>query len=492
MPDSVAPSAGHDPVVSAIGLKPKDAIAYFRQKESVTSDRWTDLWHEAHARAFTISGATSEALLKDIRSALDKRWSEGATVKDFRRELEDIMNRRGWDGGQSRRPTPGYVTAAEHALQDAKTPTEQSAARAALTAARERARDAHIGWRASIIYETNMSTAFSAGRYRRMTTPEALRMFPYWRYRHHACQHPRVQHEAWDGMILRADDPWWDTHFPPNGWRCHCTVEVVSEPMLARNGWVVSDSPVVQTRAWVNPHTGVVEQVPVGIDPGFAYNPGKAWASNEALRSSTAQSRFRADDAGPARPAPSVAPRQDTTGQSAPHPMAPPAPPAPEIAQPRPLPDETRKRAQAEAARIQHRTPRGSVEVGTMQPEAVTALGARTPHVLLSADTMEKQAHRHPELGADEYARLPDILGAPHIIAQDGDRRVVFFRRDGRDYRAAIKTTGDGAENYLVSFHRTDLDRMRRALKRMEIVRGSLDDLAGAAITEDEAGDDGE
>ncbi|MCP1217121.1 phage minor head protein [Acetobacter orientalis] len=45
---------------------------------------------------------------------------------------------------------------------------------------------------------------------------------------------------AWDGMILPANDPWWNTHYPPNGWQCHCTVEPVSRRDLKRYNWTVA------------------------------------------------------------------------------------------------------------------------------------------------------------------------------------------------------------------------------------------------------------
>ena len=33
----------------------------------------------------------------------------------------------------------------------------------------------------------------------------------------------RPQHRAWHAIVRPIDDPFWDTHFPPNGWRCRCT-----------------------------------------------------------------------------------------------------------------------------------------------------------------------------------------------------------------------------------------------------------------------------
>ncbi|WP_457831509.1 phage head morphogenesis protein, partial [Staphylococcus aureus] len=77
---------------------------------------------------------------------------------------------------------------------------------------------------------------------------------------------------------LSCDDPFWASHYPPNGWHCGCRVRPVSAGGLARMGKDGPDAaPPIQTRAWRNPHTGAVVQVPVGIDPGFDYNPGLAW-----------------------------------------------------------------------------------------------------------------------------------------------------------------------------------------------------------------------
>ncbi len=77
---------------------------------------------------------------------------------------------------------------------------------------------------------------------------------------------------------MRANDPFWDSHYPPNGWRCSCRVAPTSEAGLARVGKSRPDTaPPLETRTWINPHNGTRHQVPIGIDPGFDYNVGKAW-----------------------------------------------------------------------------------------------------------------------------------------------------------------------------------------------------------------------
>jgi hypothetical protein len=37
-------------------------------------------------------------------------------------------------------------------------------------------------------------------------------------------------------MIVRADDPWWDVHYPPNGWGCSCYVRALSQGDIDRHG----------------------------------------------------------------------------------------------------------------------------------------------------------------------------------------------------------------------------------------------------------------
>jgi len=223
----------------ALDMQFTEAVDYFRQKVNMPSAHWTAVMDEAHARSFAVAGATSDALIQDFREAVDKAIAKGTGLQEFRKDFDAIVKKHGWS---------------------------------------------HTGtanWRARIIYQTNLRSAFAAGRYAQMTEPAVLSMFPYWEYLHVNCPHPRPMHVAWSGMVLRADDPWWNTNYPPNGWNCHCIVGTVSERGLSRMGKSAPDkAPDLDWREYINRTTGVVTKYPAGVDPGFAYNPGKAWKEN--------------------------------------------------------------------------------------------------------------------------------------------------------------------------------------------------------------------
>jgi hypothetical protein len=222
--------------IEAIGLPFQEAIDFFGAKVPEATRHWTDVWKEAHTRAFMVAGAASDALLADFQAAVRKAVGEGMTLAQFRGEFDAIVERHGWvyNGGPA--------------------------------------------WRSRIIYETNVAMAHAAGRYVQMIDPDVLEAFPYWEYEHTTSIHPRVDHLQWVGITLRADSPWWATHYPPNGWRCHCGVRPVSEPMLRRMGKSGPDeAPPIEYVQWRNPHTGEMHLVPQGISPGFDYNVGQAW-----------------------------------------------------------------------------------------------------------------------------------------------------------------------------------------------------------------------
>ena len=218
----------------------KEQIDFFRAKLSIGTERWTDIWQKNHDIAFVVAGASEAGLLRDLRTAVDSAIAEGTTLATFQKEFDKIVKKHGWDYKGDR------------------------------------------DWRTEVIYRTNLRSSYAAGRYAQMQAVKKQR--PYWRYRHsHLSAEPRETHLAWDNLILHADNPWWDTHYPPNGWGCKCYVETLRKEDLERLGKTGPDrAPTTTTYEWTDKNTGEVHEVPTGIDPGWAYAPGKAAFNREA------------------------------------------------------------------------------------------------------------------------------------------------------------------------------------------------------------------
>ena len=210
-----------------------ERVEFFRAKLSLPTRTWTDIWQEEHDRAFVVAGAARDDLLADLRAAVDSAVADGTTLQEFRRRFDAIVAKHGWiyNGGRD--------------------------------------------WRTRVIYETNVATSYAAGRWRQLKAVAGRR--PFWRYRHNpASVEPRHQHVAWDGLILPHDDPWWDVHYPPNGWGCKCYVESVSRREADRAGGPGEAPPTNwrSERVGSGPTARIVE-VPEGVDPGFGYAPGR-------------------------------------------------------------------------------------------------------------------------------------------------------------------------------------------------------------------------
>lgn len=239
--------------VDPFGLPPEEAIRWFREKGYRPAFDWRDVWNEQHARAFTVAKATQLDVLADLREAVDKAIRSGGTLGEFRKELKPLLQAKGWWGEKE-----------VDVLDPEGKPTGERKLVQLGSANRLRT-----------IYETNLRQAQAAGRWERMERTKQAR--PYARYVALLDGNERPEHREWHGTVLPIDDPWWDTHAPPNGWGCRCKMQQLSQRDLERYGYSVNTSPPPSPmRTWRNDRTGETVRVPRGIDPGFAYNPGKA------------------------------------------------------------------------------------------------------------------------------------------------------------------------------------------------------------------------
>lgn len=216
-----------DPVSIGFGLPFQEQIDFFRAKLNLPTERWDDIKKQANDRAFIVAGAADADLLQDLREAVDKAITEGKGIAEFRKDFKRIVQARGWQGWT------GQGTKAGEA------------------------------WRTRIIYTTNLSTSYAAGRWKQLTDPDFLKLYPIWEYVHNdSVTYPRPLHVSWNGITLPAVHVFWLTHYTPNGWGCQCYI------VPRRAGTPLKYPPA----GWdtVDPKTGEY----VGIDKGFGYAPG--------------------------------------------------------------------------------------------------------------------------------------------------------------------------------------------------------------------------
>ena len=171
------------------GPVPKEALEFFRAKDLRVGFNHLDVSGMEHAYAFTVAKAVQLDILDDIRGALDEHLAEGKTLESFRRELEPVLREKGWWGEK-----------------DVIDPQTGDPVTAQLGSPR----------RLRTIFEANMRSARAAGQWQRIQRTK--RTHPYLRYGRSPSVERRAEHAAWEGTLLPAGDPWWDTHFPPNGW----------------------------------------------------------------------------------------------------------------------------------------------------------------------------------------------------------------------------------------------------------------------------------
>lgn len=231
-------------------LPPAEAVEFFKSKGLKRTTDWRDLWQEEHALQFTVAKLARLDLLQAVHDGIDAAITEGISLREFEQRLTPMLQKAGWWGDKERiiKSTGEIVTVKLGSPQ-----------------------------RLALIYEVNLRTAYAAGRWKRIQDNKDTHRILVYRTMKDARVRPL--HRAWEAIALPVDHPFWQTHYPPNGWRCRCLVFAVDDDTLAelRERGLISDrEPEVVMREWLNHKTGEIMNVPFGIDPGWAYNPGIA------------------------------------------------------------------------------------------------------------------------------------------------------------------------------------------------------------------------
>jgi len=198
----------------------EDAIRFFKGKDGVfmPTNSYRDMVGEAHAHAFMVAGAAKMDMLRDFYDAVEKAIKDGTTLEAFQKDFDQIVTKYGWDYTGDR------------------------------------------AWRSQIIFETNLNTAYAAGRWEQMRDPAVLEDRPFWQYRIGFAIHHRPPHEAMNWYVAPASDPVWSTIYPPNGYGCHC--------------WV---KPLTEAEAAGFPQLTQTMKDAFKPDEGWAHNVGDAW-----------------------------------------------------------------------------------------------------------------------------------------------------------------------------------------------------------------------
>ena len=157
------------------------AAAFVRDKARTNVRIFGEMLPETRAHAFAVAGIEEMRRLRQVQEAI-ARVPEGGDWKEAREEIAA-------------------------ALGD----PEKNAARA------------------ETVLRTNCFQAYAAARHR--SQMEDKEVFPYLKYVTVGDSRVRDSHAQLNGTILRKDDPFWETHYPPWDWGCRCVAVELTEEM---------------------------------------------------------------------------------------------------------------------------------------------------------------------------------------------------------------------------------------------------------------------
>ena len=167
-----------------------DALRYARDKRVVLPEEFYLLDLNARQYATTVSGLASLDQIRTVINLTNKAIESGSTFQEFQKAVKE-----------------SGVELSPHHLDN--------------------------------IFRTNIQNAYAHGIWTQQQENKANR--PYLRYSSLTDSRVRPSHLALNNIVRGIDDPFWDTHYPPNGFQCRCGVDALTESQAKKLGITPDD-----------------------------------------------------------------------------------------------------------------------------------------------------------------------------------------------------------------------------------------------------------
>ncbi|WP_455948683.1 phage head morphogenesis protein [Helicobacter pullorum] len=253
------------------------------------------------------------------------------------------------------------------------------------------------------IYNTNMRSANAQGRAKEQYARKGK---VYLRYVAIMDGLTRESHAKLHGTILPREDSFWASNYPPNDWGCRCYVQSLSQAELKTKGFKVSPkAPNFKAHKDWNYDTRNLKG-DEGIRQIIEYK-AKRYGENSFLTNELKKVQENYQQA-----------------------------------------SKNYKNILGLKNNALEKT-----TIAKLPQQIMQKLDTKADELLLSHVTLQDHLQKHPEVDIVDYSLLPFLLQDANIydIKSTKEHHIVLFSRFGKYYRAAIKTTKDKNENYLLS-----------------------------------------
>lgn len=287
------------------------------------------------------------------------------------------------------------------------------------------------GWdkrRIETIFQTNMQTAYQAGRWK--AVQRTKKYLPYLEYSSVLDTRIRPAHSVLHGIVFPADHPFWDSHYPPNGFNCRCTAVQLSEYQVKKEGLEVQKE-LPKSFEYTDPRTGLTQRiVNPQPDPGFANNAGKNWI--KTLENPLYDKLEKTD---------------------------------PKLAKPF---INNLVKNEFETWR---KEPDIDFPIAVLNQEQIEALKSKSQIVRLSKDTIIKQDDHHPELTLTDYLKIQEAINQSEMYQQT-ENSYAFILEEKDGIVCIVKVTKEKDKLYLTSMRRLSNDEIKKSETIRQIKRG--------------------